>query len=96
LRDALAGLRIGLNLLALRRDRPSLPAAAAETIDTVLAAVRRYFGGSGAGMTIDELRRVLDDAIDRLAAFETGAAGTEALLALFGIRHALVHFQRTS
>jgi uncharacterized membrane protein YccC len=96
MRDALAGLRIGLNLLALRRDRPSLPAAAAETIDMVLAAVRRYFGGSRDGMTINELRRVLDDAIDRLAAFETGAAGTEVLLALFGIRHALVHFQRTS
>ncbi len=46
-------------------------------------------------MTIDELRRLLDDAIDRLAALDTSAAGTEVLLSLFGIRHALFHFQRT-
>ena len=32
----------------------------------------------------------------RLAALDTGAAGTQVLLSLFGIRHALVHFQRTS
>ena len=96
MRDALAGLRIGLNLLAIRRDREMLPDSAAEIIDTVLAAIRRYFGGSGGGMTIDELRRVLDDAIDRLAALDTGAAGAQVLLSLFGIRHALFHFQRTS
>jgi hypothetical protein len=95
MRDALAGLRIGLNLLAIRRDRELLPDSAAEIIDTVLAAIRRHFGGSG-GMTIDELRRVLDDATSRLAALDTGAAGTHVLLSLFGIRHALVHFQRTS
>jgi hypothetical protein len=96
LRDALAGLRIGLNLLAIRRDRDKLPASARETIDTVLAALRRYFGGSGGGTDIDELRRVLDDAAARLSAPETGAAGTEVLLSLFGIRHALFHIQRTS
>ena len=38
MRDALAGLRIGLNLLAIRRDREMLPASERETIDTVLAA----------------------------------------------------------
>jgi uncharacterized membrane protein YccC len=96
MRDALAGLRIGLNLLAIRRDRELLPDSAAEIIDTVLVAVRRHFGGSGGGMTIDELRRELDDATSRLAALDTGAAGTQVLLSLFGIRHALVHFQRTS
>jgi len=96
MRDALAGLRIGLNLLAIRRDRELLPAPAGEIIDTVLTAVRRCFGGSGGGMAIDELRRVLDDATDRLGALDTGAAGTEVLLSLFGIRDALVHFQRTS
>jgi uncharacterized membrane protein YccC len=96
LRDALAGLRIGLNLLAIRRDRDMLPAPARETIDTVLAALRRYFGGAGGGTDIDELRRVLDDATARLSAPETGAAGTEILLSLFGIRHALFHIQRTS
>ena len=85
MRDALAGLRIGLNLLAIRRDREMLPASAAEIIDTVLAAIRRHFGGSGGGMTIDELRRVLDDATDRLAALDTGAAGARS--ASFAVRH---------
>jgi uncharacterized membrane protein YccC len=96
LRDALAGLRIGLNLLAIRRDREMLPADAGEIIDTVLAAIRRHFGGSGGGTDIDELRQVLNDGIERLAKLDTGAAGTEVLLSLFGIRHALFHIQRTS
>jgi hypothetical protein len=96
MRDALAGLRIGLNLLAIRRDRELLPAPAGEIIDTVLAAIRRHFGGSGGGMSIDELRGELNDGIERLAKLDTGAAGTEVLLSLFGIRHALFHFERTS
>jgi uncharacterized membrane protein YccC len=98
LRDALAGLRIGLNLLAIRRDREMLPAQAGEIIDTVLAAIRRHFGGSGGGTDtdIDELRHVLNDGIERLAKLDTGAAGAQVLLSLFGIRHALFHIQRTS
>jgi hypothetical protein len=94
MRDALAGLRLGLNLLALRRDRAALPEGAAEELSRVLAAVRRHFGGTGGDRSVEELRGVLDTAVSRLSAMETGEAGTEVLLSLFGIRQALVHFQR--
>ncbi|EWY41935.1 fusaric acid resistance protein [Skermanella stibiiresistens SB22] len=94
MRDALAGLRVGLNLLALRRDRSALPKGAAEELSRVLAAVGGHFASSGGERSVEELRGVLDAAVARLSAMETGDAGTEVLLSLFGIRQALVHFQR--
>ena len=94
MRDALAGLRVGLNLLALRRDHDRLPAEAAAELSRVLAAIRGHFAGTGGDRSTEDLRTTLDGTMARLSAMETGPAGTEVLLSLFGIRQALVHFQR--
>ena len=88
------GLRVGLNLLALRRDRDRLPPEAAAELSRVLAAIRGHFAGTGGDRSTEDLRTTLDGTMARLSAMETGPAGTEVLLSLFGIRQALVHFQR--
>jgi len=88
---ALAGLRVGLNILRLRSLATRLPPDALQVQDAVLEALSRHFRGQDGPDSLASmaLRGRLDDAIARLSAAEATPATTDALLALAGIRHAL-------
>lgn len=75
--DALAELRIGYNLLDLRRDRAVLSDSTRRRVDAVLAAVAAHFRSRKAGTTVaapETLRAAIDRALDAVA----GQAGTPA------------------
>ena len=85
---ALADLRVGLNIVGLRRDAAALPAASHHAIDAMLDGVAAHYRHRAHRTAVPALRR----AIDRAIAAVTCAALPEPcnlLLALVGIRHAL-------
>ena len=88
---ALAGLRVGLNILRLRSLAAGLPPDALRVQDAVLEALSRHFRGldGPASLASIALRDRLDGAIASLSVAEATPATTDALLALVGIRHAL-------
>ena len=88
MRDALSGLRVGLNLIHLREDSQRLPGSGTEAVADALTAIRGHFAHTGA-VPAESLRGTLDNAIDRVSRIETPPASTQVLLALFGIRQAL-------
>ncbi|GLK77467.1 fusaric acid transporter [Methylopila jiangsuensis] len=72
---ALAGVRVGLNALALRRVARTLPAPADQAVSDALAALTRHFRrlarGEASAVPLDRLDAALDAALDpRLGARE--------------------------
>lgn len=87
--DALAALRVGLNLLELRRLFGRLPRPAALSLDGALRALARAFRARTAGRDGPDPFPALDKALSTLAAQPATAEADRALLLLAGLRHAL-------
>ncbi len=90
--DLLADLRVGLNIVALRRTRRRVPAAAREEIDAMLDALAVHFRARARRAKPDGT--ALLACIDRALAAITPGPGAQgamqgAMLALVGIRRAL-------
>ncbi|TNC14182.1 FUSC family protein [Methylobacterium terricola] len=86
--DALAALRVGMNLVSLRRARHGLPASEVAVLDAALDAVAQHYEGPRGPASPVLLARI-DAALAEVGA-ESGAAGRrDALLGLAGLRRAL-------
>jgi uncharacterized membrane protein YccC len=88
--DALIALRVGLNLLVLRRAGPSLPVEARQALDAMAQGIMRSSRDwRDPGGNIAQTLSAAADAIRVVAGVPPTETATEALLALAGIRHAL-------
>lgn len=85
--DALAALRIGMNLVSLRRARHGLPPEAVAPLDAALDGVAGHYEGPR-GPAPDDLLRRIDAALASVEASE-GPGRRDALLGLVGLRRAL-------
>jgi len=93
LQGSLASLRVGHNLLILRRLQSRLPAAAGRAADAALAALGRHFGRSrrrSAAGGADALA-ALARADDALRALEPEPDIVAALISVAAIRFAMTH-----
>jgi uncharacterized membrane protein YccC len=86
--DLLAEVRVGINVVELRRDRRRLSQEARAAVERLLRDMARYFGGSAARPPA-ELLTSLDAALDATAVEPQRAAHRAALMALVGIRRGL-------
>lgn len=87
--DMLAELRAGLNIVMLRKVRRALPDDIRAAVEHVLATLARHFRARAAGqpgLPDDTLLAALDAALAKTAA----AGRTRAMLALIGLRRALL------
>jgi hypothetical protein len=89
LQACLAGLRIGLNMLALRTLLPALPSEAASSVRDALAALADHFGRMLHRRSSDMPLSVLEAARDRILALDESAALTRAAEALYNIEATL-------
>ncbi|MGE7156168.1 FUSC family protein [Methylorubrum rhodesianum] len=89
--DLLAEVRVGINVVELRRDRHRLSASARGAVEALLAALARHFGSGAPGSSgrPDPLLDILDRAFDAVSADARQAAGRAALMGLVGIRRGL-------
>jgi uncharacterized membrane protein YccC len=86
-----AEVRIGLNIVDLRRARHSLPPSAVHAIDRTLGAVATHFRGRpGTPPCPEPLLPLIDTAL-RIVSAHTGAGRDDALLGLVGLRLGLFH-----
>ena len=85
--DPLGALRVGLNIVDLRRARHELPQAAVAGIDAALDGLARHYGKTFGSLS-PELLTCIDDAL-RLVVCNDGAGRRDALLGLVGIRRVL-------
>ncbi len=81
-------LRVGLNIVDLRRARHALPPAARSAIDAMLDRLALHFRGRAAGRPGDPapLLASIDAALAQIAALADSAARRDALLGLVGVR----------
>lgn len=86
--DLLAEVRIGINVVELRRDRGQLSKPAREAVETLLAALSRHFGAA-AETPPHELLDTIDDALGAVSLDARQASGRAALMGLVGIRRGL-------
>jgi uncharacterized membrane protein YccC len=90
--DALADLRIGVNMVDLQRDRETLPQAARAAVDNVLFAAASHFAAQAvtgrAHTASPALLRDIDRTLDVAVAIP-GMRGRDLLLQLVGIRRGL-------
>ncbi|KAB1069960.1 FUSC family protein [Methylobacterium planeticum] len=86
--DLLAEVRVGINLVELRRDRRQLPAPARAAVERLLAALSRHFRRAAASPPAD-LLAIIDEALEAVSADARQAAGRAALMGLVGIRRGL-------
>jgi uncharacterized membrane protein YccC len=86
--DALIDLRIGLNVLNLRRDSVALPAEARAIIGLTLDGVAGHFQHRASQRADDALRGTIDCAIVAVTSI-SGSRTRDLLLELVGIRHNL-------
>ncbi|MGH1589330.1 FUSC family protein [Methylobacterium phyllosphaerae] len=86
--DLLADVRVGINLVAVRRVRRSLTGTARTAVDHVLALAARAFRGR-TGRLETGLLVALDDALDAVAASGASPERRAALIGLTGLRHGL-------
>ncbi|KMO29306.1 fusaric acid resistance protein [Methylobacterium tarhaniae] len=90
--DTLAALRVGMNLVSLRRARHGLPPEAVASLDGALDAVASHYEGPR-GPASETLLRRIDAALARVEAESGGESGhgarRDALLGLVGLRRAL-------
>lgn len=84
----IAEVRVGINIVELRRDRRHLPPEARRAVEDLLAALAGHFA-SGAADPTDDLLAVLDRALDAAAAAPERPAHRAALLGLVGLRRGL-------
>lgn len=89
MRGSLAVLRIGLNILTLTAVRPLLAADLATAVDTVLAALRRKFEGSGPRGETNSPLPIITGAIANLLATGPAPGVTQAVVALSAIHTSL-------
>ena len=91
--DMLDEVRMGLNVINLRRARVHLPAQSQDNLNRLLGEVSAHYRAQAdAGrplMPPVELQALLDDALARLRGLDPGAGRDEALLGLIGLRHGL-------
>jgi len=86
--DLLAEVRVGINLVELRRVRQNLSLEAKAAIDRLLAALARHFR-TDIREAPPELLGSIDEALDAAAADERHAGSRSALLGLVGVRRGL-------
>ncbi len=88
----LADLRVGLNIVDLRRARHELPDTARAAIDPMLDRLAAYFHQRAAGLPADPapLLEHIDAALTAIAASPDGDGRRDGLLGLVGIRCALL------
>ena len=86
--DLLAEVRVGINVVELRRDRRQLSNSARKAVERLLAALSRYFEGK-ADDPPPELLDTIDGALDAASTDAGAPAGRAALMGLVGIRRAL-------
>jgi uncharacterized membrane protein YccC len=87
-----AELRVGLNIVDLRRARHALPDTARDAIDAMLDRLATFFHQQAAGEQPDPapLQGPIDAALSALAALPDGEGRRDGLLGLVGIRAALL------
>ena len=86
--DLLAEVRVGINLVELRRDRRQLSDSARAAVERLLAALAHHFE-SAAEASPPDLLDVVDEAMDAVCADARQVPGRAALMALVGIRRGL-------
>ncbi|MDP4006760.1 FUSC family protein [Methylobacterium sp. NEAU K] len=86
--DLLAEVRVGINVVELRRDRRRLSAPARAAVERLLAALARHFR-SAADAPSPDLLDTIDEAFDATCADARQAPGRAALMALVGVRRGL-------
>lgn len=86
--DLIAEVRVGINVVELRRDRRQLAAPAREAVERLLADMARHFGGRDVRPPA-ELLASIDLALDATAAEPRRPAHRAALMGLVGIRRGL-------
>ena len=86
--DLLAEVRVGINVVELRRDRRQLSNTAREAVERLFAALSRHFGGK-ADDPPPELLDTIDGALDAVSMDAGDPAGRAALMGLVGIRRGL-------
>jgi uncharacterized membrane protein YccC len=84
-----ASLRVGLNILALRRDRGELPPAAAAAVDRALASLAEYFGRAGRNQHTPSPLPALEAARDSVLALDINIVFTRMAESLYGIETTL-------
>lgn len=91
--NVMGDVRIGLNILNLRRARNGLPALSRGHINRTLALIGEHFGEQSRRLRqqppSDELRDRLDRSLRRLRTLPASSARDEALLGLVGLRQGL-------
>lgn len=91
--DMLGEVRVGLNILQLRRARLELPAPSREAVDAILAEVAAHYRRQTATRRAQPgpaaLRVRLDASLARVGGVAPGKARDEALMGLIGLRYAL-------
>ncbi|WP_411901680.1 FUSC family protein [Methylorubrum thiocyanatum] len=86
--DLLAEVRIGINVVELRRDRRQLSKPARKAVEALLAALSRDFGAEAATPS-RALLDTIDDALGAVSLDARQASGRAALMGLVGIRRGL-------
>ena len=86
--DLIVEVRIGINVVELRRDRRHLAPEARRAVERLLAATARHFGGRAARPPAD-LLAAIDLALDATAAAPDRPGHRAALLGLVGLRRGL-------
>ncbi|CAO4186304.1 FUSC family protein [Methylorubrum extorquens] len=86
--DLLAEVRVGINVVELRRDRRHLSKPARDAVETLLAALSRHFGAEVDSPAL-ELLDTIDDALGAVSLNARQASGRAALMGLVGIRRGL-------
>ncbi|MEA9659184.1 FUSC family protein [Xanthomonas campestris] len=91
--DMLTEIRVGLNILQLRRARHGLPPASIAAVDAILADVAAHYRQQVAHKRPlpgpDTLRTRLDASLARVGQVPAGTHRDEALLGLIGLRSSL-------
>ncbi len=86
--DLLAEVRVGINVVELRRDRRQLSGPARAAVEALLVALARHFGARTERPAPD-LLDTLDGALDAVARDARQAPGRAALMGLVGVRRGL-------
>jgi uncharacterized membrane protein YccC len=88
----MSDLRVGLNIVDLRRARHALPDAPRMAIDVMLDGLAAYFHRRAAGQTVEAapLLADIDAALTVVTALPDGAGRRDALLGLVGVRCSLL------
>jgi uncharacterized membrane protein YccC len=91
--DLLDEIRVGLNVLELRRARRDLPPVNAEAIDRLLLQVAAHYRAQAKRASHlpvpDALRQGLDASLSRVRSLPPGQGRDEGLLGLVGLRYSL-------